>query len=419
MDLPTLIVAVRAGDLASYARVVAATQAMVYAAVRPLARDAEEARDLVQETYLRAFRGLASLREPDTFPGWLRRVAVTTAQNAARSRRFAFLGSRDVPDVPVLDEREASWTTGKLASLSAALLTLSDEDRRLCERHYHGGAPLEQLAGEARITPAAMRKRMQRIRDRLRKEIEMTEARNVAGEPTPDLRGMPAKVIELLAKPRLLNLPDNPVARVWELVKPYFPGYTEVDLPEMLEDEVVRRELGIPQSAVAPHDITHRVDDRRFLRADLTNPMLLAAKASPRPHRLMAAGKVYRDQSPSPTRVQMFHQAEFLRVADHDAALAFTGTMHHVTQELFPGLRYRVEPVSFPHVCEKAWELDVERDGSWLCVLSWGTYTPGITRVLGYDPDRSVAVGAAFGLERMACLFFGIDDVRKVEAVSV
>jgi RNA polymerase sigma-70 factor (ECF subfamily) len=419
MDLTERIAAVRGGDLAAYADVVAATRDMVYATVRRVIADPEEARDLVQETYLRAYRGLGSLREDEAFPGWLRRVAVTTAQNAARSRRFAFLGSRDVPDVPVLDEAEESWTAGKLAALSGALLTLDGEDRRLCERHYHGGESLDALANEIGITPAAMRKRMQRIRDKLRKEIEMSEARDTREQPASSLRGMPARIVELLAKPRLLGLPDNPVARMWELVKPYFPGYTEVELPEMLVDEEVRRELGLPQSAVAPLDITHRVDDRRFLRADLTNPMLLVARSAPRPQRLMAAGKVYRDQSPTPTRVQMFHQAEFLHVGTHDAAPHFSGTMHRVAQELFPGTRYRVQPVTFPHVCEKAWELDVERDGSWLCILSWGFFTPEITRVLGHDPGSSAAVGAAFGLERMACLYFGIDDVRKVEAVSV
>ena len=61
-----------------------------------------------------------------------------------------------------------------------------------------------------------MRKRLQRIRDKLRREIEMTEQRAIRPE---DIRSdLPAKVVELLARPRLTDLPENPVGRMLEAV---------------------------------------------------------------------------------------------------------------------------------------------------------------------------------------------------------
>ena len=79
--------------------------------------------------------------------------------------------------------------------------------------------------------------------------------------------------------PEKAHRPDNPVARIWELVKPYFPGYTEVELPEMLEDEVLRRELGIPQSAVAQGRAVFKALYKCFDATDASlaeiNPLIL------------------------------------------------------------------------------------------------------------------------------------------------
>ena len=74
----------KAGDLEAYGRLVAATQAMVYAVAVSVLRDSSLAEDAAQETYLRAFRRLADLEDPTRFAGWLRRIVITVALNMRR-----------------------------------------------------------------------------------------------------------------------------------------------------------------------------------------------------------------------------------------------------------------------------------------------------------------------------------------------
>jgi RNA polymerase sigma-70 factor (ECF subfamily) len=134
-ELQDLVRSAQNGDLRAYGRLVESTQAMVYA-VRRVLRDREAARDAAQETYLRVFRRIGDLRDPLAFPGWLRRVAVTTARSLARARRRYFLEPETTADVPVLNEQEAAWTGPQHAALAGAILNLSTDDRALCDRYY-------------------------------------------------------------------------------------------------------------------------------------------------------------------------------------------------------------------------------------------------------------------------------------------
>src|SRR6185436_5477843 len=195
--LNPLVTRAAAGDLDAFAEIVRRTQTMACAVAVGILRDPASAQDAVQEAYLIAFRRLADLDEPAAFLGWLRRVVITAALNARRSRRRTFLQLEDAPEVPVLDETETRWTELQRQRLAGALLTLTPEDRRICDRRYHGGWSVGRLAADAGIEEPAMRKRLQRIRDRLRKEIEMSERRamDTAGLPG----NLPEKIVELLA----------------------------------------------------------------------------------------------------------------------------------------------------------------------------------------------------------------------------
>ena len=85
----------------------------------------------------------------------------------------------------MLDEAETHWSEMQRHRLAAALLTLSPEERQLCDRRYHGRWSTGRLARTTGVDDAAMRKRLQRIRDKLRKEIEMAEQRGIPPEDDP------------------------------------------------------------------------------------------------------------------------------------------------------------------------------------------------------------------------------------------
>ena len=232
-SLNDLVRRAQAADVDAYGRLVQATQKMAYAVALGVVRDPALAQDATQEAYLRAFRRLGELQEPAAFVSWLRRIVITVALNMRRARRFTLLQSDDVPDVPVLDESETTWTELQRHRLAAALLTLSDDERRLCDRRYHGRWSTARLAEHAGVDETAMRKRLQRIRDKLRKEMEVAEQRSVRPE---DIRtDFPAKVVELLARPQLTDLPENPVGKILDLLRGVYADFDRVELPEVID----------------------------------------------------------------------------------------------------------------------------------------------------------------------------------------
>jgi len=415
--LTPLVVRARKGDLDACEALVRATQAMVYGAARGVLRDPVLAQDAAQLAYLRAFRRLGDLREPATFAAWLRRVTITVALNMRRARRHTLLRLDETADVPVLDEQERRWTDAQRARLASALLTLGPEERQVCDRRYHGGWSVARLAAAAGVDEVAMRKRLQRIRDRLRREIEMAEQRDVQPhEVQPDL---PAKVVELLARPRLTDLPENPVGKVLELLRSAFPDFVERALPEVVDLAAAQQGVVTDAIYVAPHEL-HRIDDGRILRYDLTLPLLLTARYEDQPLRMWAAGKAYRVCETDATHLEAFHQAEALWV-DEQSRLdpwQMTGRVLQSADRVLPGRTVKIVPTEYP-MCSQAWELEVEDDGRWSEVLAWGVFNDRIVAHLGGDPARHRAVGVGYGLERLAMLRYGIDDIRKVDVASV
>ena len=248
----------RPGDVEAYGRLVEATQAMAYAVALGVLRDPTLAQDAMQQAYLRAFRRLGDLHEPAAFAGWLRRIVITVALNMRRARRLTLLRLDDVPEVPVLDEAETTLVRGAAASAWGAVLTLTPEERQLCDRRYHGRWSTARLAGNAGVDEAAMRKRLQRIRDKLRKEMEMAEQRGIRPEEIrPDF---PAKVVELLARPQLTDLPENPVGKILELLRRVYADFAEQTLPEIVDFAEARKTIANDAMYVDPLEL-HRIDE--------------------------------------------------------------------------------------------------------------------------------------------------------------
>ena len=322
-----------------------------------------------------------------------------------------------MPEIPVLDEAETSWTELQRHRLAAALLTLTIEERRLCDRRYHGRWSTARLAEHAGVDEAVMRKRLQRVRDKLRKEMEVAEQRSIRPE---DIRSdFPAKVVELLARPQLTDLPENPVGKILDLLRGVYADFERVELPEIVDFADAQRTIGNLALYIDPIEL-HRVDDRRILRYDLTLPMLLTIRSEGRPMRLWTSGKAYRRCQIDAMHLDAFHQAEALWLDDRHRLNAWNAGGHVLqsVDTLFPGRSVKIVPTQYP-MCSQAWELEVDDDGRWFEVLAWGVYTDRIVEHLGGDPATQIAIGVGYGLERLAMLRYGIDDIRKIDVAHV
>ena len=417
VDLNELVTRAQQGDVSSYGRIVNATERMVFAVALRVLRDEALAEDAAQETYLRAFRRMGDLHEEAAFLTWLRRIAVTVAINMRRARRTTFLRLDDRVDVPILDEIEARWSDAQRQQLAAALLILTPEERRLCDRRYHGGWSIGRLAQEAGVDETAMRKRLQRIRDKLRKDIEMAEQSEIRTGQSP--RDLPARIVELLSRPQLTNLPENPVGQVTRILRGVFSQFAPAELPEFIDFAAARASVTSDAIYVDEAEL-HHVDDRRILRYDMTLPLLMTKRYEGQPMNLWIEGKVYRSGRLDAKHLDAFHQAEVFWLGDRKDVDAWrmTTLVLQSVDAVLPGSTVRIVPTKYA-MCSQAWELEVERDGQLHEVMAWGVFTDRIVRHLGGDPARHVAVGAGYGLDRLAALRYGIDDIRKIDSATV
>jgi RNA polymerase sigma-70 factor (ECF subfamily) len=415
--LADLVVAAQAGNVEAYGRLVHATQTMAYAVAVSVLKDSAAAQDAVQQAYLRAFRRLGDLQDPATFAGWLRRVVITSALNMRRAHRRTLLCLDDVPDIPVLDEAETRWSEAQRQRLSSALLTLTPEERQLCDRRYHGRWSTARLAANAGVDDSAMRKRLQRIRDKLRKEMEVAEQRGIA--PDEIRADLPAKVVELLARPKLTDLPENPVGKMLDLLRSAYPEFVEQPIPEVVDLAAAKQTIANDAMYIEPGEL-HRVDDSRILRYDLTLPLLLTARYEGQPLRIWAAGKCYRLCQQDAMHLEAFHQAEVMWLDERSRLdqWQMTGRVLRSVDHALPGRTVKIVPTEYA-MCSQSWELEVDEDGHWSEVLAWGVFTDRIVSHLGGDPRRHIAVGVGYGLERIAMLRYGIDDARKIDVASV
>ena len=163
-----------------------------------------------------------------------------------------------------------------------------------------------------------------------------------------------------------------------------------------------------------------RVDDTRILRYDLTLPLLLTVKYEGRPLRLTSAGKAYRLCQIDALHLDAFHQAEILWMEDRAQVDAWRATARvlHAVDLVLPGRTMKIVPTKY-EMCSQSWELEIDVDDRWYEVLAWGVFSDRVVRHLGGDPARHTAIGIGCGLERLAMLRYGIDDIRKIESSLV
>ncbi|MCP4604223.1 MAG: sigma-70 family RNA polymerase sigma factor [Proteobacteria bacterium] len=399
--------AAKLGDVDAYGRIVELTQQITTATVRRIVDDPHDSEDVVQEVYLRAFRGLADLRDVLTLVAWLQRIARSTALDFVRRRRWTFAHAIDITELPAIAD-DAPGIDSRSARLSRAMLTLSENDRGLCEKYYHGGWSTARLATEHKCTPVVIRKRLQRIRDRLRKEMTMNEM------------ALPQKIVELLSKPNLTALPENPVGAIWTAFRASHDDCEEITLPEQLDSEQVVA-LFSKEALDDSAGELKKLEQQNWLRADLTLPMLLAAQKDPDKKALIATGKTYRlGETEGPNRLQAFHQAEVLLIGDNVEEWDMMGRIAAFIDQIVGGAKLQILQVDYLLYCNRGWEVEVQRDGDhYEPVCGWGRIRDELVSKLGHDPAQTTAVGIGMGLEQLAGQKYNIDDIRKIASMKI
>jgi len=175
-DLTELVVAASAGDQQAFEALVRATYADTYTLAYRLTGDEEDARDVVQESYLRAFRGLKRFRGDAQFTTWLYRITANCASTHL-GRRAKHRHDELTDDAPLVDTNPdvdpAARTDARATRdrLGAALRGLPPRLRAVVVLRDVYDLPHEAIAAELGISESAAKVRLHRARKKLREDL--------------------------------------------------------------------------------------------------------------------------------------------------------------------------------------------------------------------------------------------------------
>src|SRR2546422_331136 len=166
------------------------------------------------------------------------------------------------------------------------------------------------------------------------------------------------------------------------------------------------------------------LSESTLLRTHTSPVQIRAMLAQKPPVRIIVPGKVYRRDVADMTHSPMFHQVEGLAVERGITMADLKGTLELFAREMFgPRSRIRFRPSFFPFT-EPSAEVDVLcfvclgdgcrlcKQGGWLEILGSGMVHPQVLRNVGYDPEEVTGWAFGMGIERIAMLKYGIDDLR-------
>ncbi len=175
-DLALLVAAAKAGDQDSFDELVRATYRATYTLAHRLTGNDDDASDVVQEAYLRAYRGLRRFRGDAQFTTWLYRItancAATHVGKRLRHRHDDIDEQTDlVDDRPSADPVTSANVAALRADLHAALLELPPKLRAVVVLRDIYDLPHHAIAAELGISDSAAKVRLHRARRKLREQL--------------------------------------------------------------------------------------------------------------------------------------------------------------------------------------------------------------------------------------------------------
>lgn len=133
------------------------------------------------------------------------------------------------------------------------------------------------------------------------------------------------------------------------------------------------------------------------------------------PIAVVAPGRCFRRDTADATHMPVFHQIEGLLVDRHISMAHLSGTIEAFTNAFFgKGFSSRLRPSYFPFT-EPSAEFDIQRpDGSWLELGGSGMVHPNVLGACGIDPQEWSGFAFGFGIDRLAMIRYGVDDLREL-----
>ncbi|MGA3284879.1 MAG: phenylalanine--tRNA ligase subunit alpha [Verrucomicrobiota bacterium] len=326
-------------------------------------------------------------------------------------KQAALTDLKAAPDLAALDQAKGNWigTHGKFTALMKQLGTLSKEEKPAAGKAINAA----KIALEAALAER-------------RSELELAAA--LPKEPTD---------FTLPGRRRALGK-LHPLTQVTEDIVRSFRkiGFVVADGPEIEDEYHCFDALNTPADHPArdTQDTFYlatsaansspspggegRGEGGLLLRTHTSSVQIRVMKSQPPPVRIIVPGRCYRRDNADATHNPTFHQIEGLYVDKNVTVSDLKGTVEFVFKELLgEETKIRFRPHYFSYT-EPSFEIDfsnalVKKLGKdWLEIAGCGMVHPAVFENVGYDPEVWTGWAFGFGIERIAMLRYGINDIR-------
>lgn len=287
---------------------------------------------------------------------------------------------------------------GHVSSLLSKIGTIAAEERKIFGQKVNA---VKQLAHDKLLEA----------------EQRLHKTQKAAAKATDD--------ITLPASPVTIGV-AHPLSQTLTQIKDVFYrlGFSISDGPEVEDDFHNFTALNFP-----PEHPARDMQDTFFVRKSEdpnTDDLVLRTHTSPvqirlmkngtPPFRSIMPGRVYRNESITAKSYCLFHQVEGLYVDKKVSLAELKDTLIMFVEMIYgEGVRYRIRPSFFPFT-EPSLEMDIwwgdEATGKWLEILGAGMVHPNVLQAVGVDPEEYSGFAFGMGVERIAMLKYGIDDIR-------
>ena len=307
---------------------------------------------------------------------------------------------------------------------SASLAALDEVRVRLLGKK---GLLTEQLKGLGKLSPGERPAAGQRINDAKTSIQTALEMHRIRLEQAAMEKDVARGAIDVTLPGRGQEPGSlHPVTRTRLRIERIFAqaGFQVATGPEVEDDFHNFEALNIPENhpARAMHD-TFYFPDGRLLRTHTSPVQIRSMRAQRPPLAVIAPGRVYRMDSDM-THTPMFHQVEGMVVGENVSFANLKGMLHTFVERFFERpLGMRLRPSYFPFT-EPSAEADIEcvfcdgkgcrvcKQTGWLEILGCGMIHPNVLRAAGIDSEQWQGYAFGMGIDRLAMLRYGVDDLR-------
>jgi len=257
------------------------------------------------------------------------------------------------------------------------------------------------------------------VRDAMSEKLDQRRSELAAAERRAKLEAERMDLTEIRERRRLGHL--HLVTQARDRLEDLFigMGFTVAEGPEIEDDwhnfGALNFAPGHPARDMQDtFYVEHGEPETTLLRTHTSPVQIRVMLSQPPPIYSIMPGRVFRQDTADATHMPVFHQIEGLVIDKGITFADLAGTLEAFTVAYFgAGFTSRLRPSYFPFT-EPSAEYDIQRpDGSWLELGGCGMVHPNVLQAGGLDPEEWTGFAFGFGIDRLALMRHGVDDLRE------